>query len=100
MYFIYTFSLALGLVLTFPYYLVRFRKYLPTLPDRFGFLKLPRMKASIWVHAVSVGEIKASKVLGDGLRQAFPTTELLVSAFTRGGQALARERSDIIHSNF
>jgi len=100
MYFIYTFSLALGLVLTFPYYLVRFRNYLPTLPDRFGFLKLPRMKASIWVHAVSVGEIKAVERLLERLRQQFPDTPLVVSTVTPAGQALARERSDIIHSTF
>src|SRR5437867_12542162 len=100
MYFIYTLTLAVGLLLTFPYYLVRFRKYLPTLPDRFGFVKLPQMKASIWVHAVSVGEIKAVERLLERLRQQFPENPLVVSTVTPAGQALARERSDIIHSTF
>ena len=100
MYFIYTLTLAVGLLLTFPYYLVRFRKYLPTLPDRFGFVKLPQRKASIWVHAVSVGEIKAVERLLERLRQQFPDNPLVVSTVTPAGQALARERRDIIHSTF
>ncbi len=100
MYFIYTFTLAVGLLLAFPYYLVRFRKYLPTLADRFGFVKLPQMKASIWVHAVSVGEIKAVERLLERLQEQFPKNPLVVSTVTPAGQALARERSDIIHSTF
>src|SRR5438094_4602045 len=100
MYFIYTFALALGLLLTFPYYLVRFRKYLPTLPDRFGLGKLPHLKSSIWVHAVSVGEVKAMERLLEGLRQQFPEKPLVVSTVTPAGQALARERGDIIDRTF
>ena len=100
MYLIYTFALVLGLVLSFPYYLVRFRKYFPTLPDRFGFLKSPTTKASIWVHAVSVGEVKAVERLLEGLREQFPEKPLLVSTVTPAGQAIARERSDIVHSTF
>ena len=47
MYITYTFVLTLGLILTFPYYLIRFRKYMPTIPDRFGFVKLPQLSGSI-----------------------------------------------------
>ena len=68
MYFTYTFILALGLVLTFPYYLVRFRKYLPTMADRLGSLKIPQLRRAIWVHAVSVGEVKAVEQLLERLR--------------------------------
>src|SRR2546428_14016948 len=98
MYFIYTFTLAVGLLLTLPYYLVRFRKYLPTLSDRFGFVKLPQMKASIWVHAVSVGEIKAVERLLERLRQEFPGNPLGGLTVTPAGPALAPERMRNTHS--
>jgi 3-deoxy-D-manno-octulosonic-acid transferase len=96
MYFTYTLLLTLGLVVAFPYYLVRFRRYLPTLRDRLGFLSLPQLHQSIWVHAVSVGEVKAVEKLLGGLRQQFPGKPLVVSTATPTGQQLARERRDII----
>ena len=93
MYFLYTLALTVGLLLIFPYYLVRFRKYLPTVPDRFGFVKLPQMQDSIWVHAVSVGEVKAVERLLEGLRQQFPDKPLVVSTVTPAGQELAASAS-------
>src|SRR5262245_28038827 len=98
MYFTYTFCLALGLVLALPYYLVRFRKYSSTLADRFGFLKLPALHGSIWVHAVSVGEVKAVEGLFDRLRQQFPGKPLVVSTATSTGQQLARRRNAVDHT--
>ncbi|HYR91704.1 MAG TPA: 3-deoxy-D-manno-octulosonic acid transferase [Terriglobia bacterium] len=100
MYFTYTLVLALGLVLTLPYYLVRFRKYLPTIPDRLGFLRVPQLRNAIWVHAVSVGEVKAVEKLLERLRQKFPEKPLVVSTSTPAGQQLARERRDIIDHTF
>jgi len=96
MYFTYTLVLTLGLVLTLPYYLVLFRKYLPTIPERLGFLKVPQLRNAIWVHAVSVGEVKAVEKLLERLRQKFPDKPLVVSTSTPAGQQLARERGDII----
>jgi len=100
MYFTYTLILALGLVLTLPYYLVRFRKYWSTAGDRFGFSKLPQLRQSIWVHAVSVGEVKAVERLLEGLKQQFPGRPLVVSTATPAGQHLARERHDIVDHTF
>ena len=100
MYFTYTFILTLGLLATFPFYVVRFRKYLPTLRDRFGFLRLPQLHGAIWVHAVSVGEVKAIERLVERLRQQFPGRRLVVSTATPTGQELARGRSDIIDHTF
>ena len=100
MYFIYTFTLALGLLLAFPYYLVRCRKYLPTLRDRLGLLNLPQLQHSIWVHAVSVGEVKAVEKLLEGLRREFPDKTLVVSTATPAGQVLARQRRDVIDHTF
>ena len=100
MYFTYTLILTAGLLLALPYYLVRFRKYFPTLPDRFGFVKLPQLRNSIWVHAVSVGEVKAVERLLERLRQQFPGKPLIVSTATPTGQQLARERRDIVDHTF
>jgi 3-deoxy-D-manno-octulosonic-acid transferase len=73
---------------------------LPTLPDRLGFLKIPQLRRSIWVHAVSVGEVKAVEKLLERLRQQFPGTPLVVSTATTAGQQLARERPDIADQTF
>ncbi|PYS03649.1 MAG: hypothetical protein DMG12_11850 [Acidobacteria bacterium] len=100
MYFTYTLILGLGLLLTLPYYIVRFRKYLPTLPDRLGFPSLPPLQHAVWVHAVSVGEVKAVEKLVERLRGQFPGKPLLVSTATPTGQQLARERRDIIDHTF
>ena len=100
MYFTYTLILALGLILSFPYYLFRFGKYFPTLADRFGFLKVPQLQRSIWVHAVSVGEVKAVERLLERLRQQFPGKPLVVSTATPAGQQLASERHDIVDHTF
>lgn len=96
MYFIYTLSLMLGLVLALPYYLCRFGRYFPTLRDRLGFPKLPQLSGSIWVHAVSLGEFKAVELLLERLKQQFPDKPLVVSTTTPAGQKVAAERRDIV----
>jgi len=96
MYLIYTFLLSVGLILTLPYYLIRFRRYRATFADRLGLLKIPQLKHTIWVHAVSVGEVKAVEKLLERLRQQFPDKPLVVSTATPAGQQLARERRDIV----
>jgi 3-deoxy-D-manno-octulosonic-acid transferase len=100
MYFTYTVILTVGFILSFPYYLVRFRNYAPTLADRFGFLKLPQLRGSIWVHAVSVGEVKAVEKLLERLREQFPGKPIVVSTATPAGQQLARDRHDIVDHTF
>jgi 3-deoxy-D-manno-octulosonic-acid transferase len=100
MYFIYTLSLLVALVLTLPVYLLRFGKYFPTLADRLGFLKIPQLRGSIWVHAVSVGEVKAVERLLERLRQQFPRKVIVLSTATTTGQQLARGRQDIVDYTF
>jgi len=90
MYLLYTFLLAAGLVVTAPYYLLRFRRYLPALRDRFGPPAIPQLHRSIWVHAVSVGEVKAVQKLLDRLRDAHAGSPLVISTITPTGQQLAR----------
>jgi 3-deoxy-D-manno-octulosonic-acid transferase len=92
MYRIYSLVLRAGLTVLSPYFLVHSRRYWPTLPDRFGYLKLPRLRKTVWVHAVSVGEVKAVEKLLERLRQEFPDRPVVVSTTTVTGQSLAREQ--------
>src|SRR5262245_23431651 len=97
---IYRLVLRLGLFLVSPYLLLGSRRYWPTLSDRLGHLKLPQLRNSIWVHAVSVGEVRTVEKLLGQIRREFPDRPLVVSTTTRTGQQLARERTDIIDHTF
>ena len=76
-------------------YLVVTRRYRYGMKDRFGFLPeniraLCAKKSIIWIHAVSVGEIKAAGILAPFLRKAFPSHALLFSTVTHTGNKIAR----------
>ncbi|MGB7763392.1 MAG: 3-deoxy-D-manno-octulosonic acid transferase [Candidatus Acidiferrales bacterium] len=88
------------MVLLAPYFALqglRRGKYLGNFRQRMGYLPegLARdvpARASIWVHAVSVGEVLASKPVVDGLKNRFPERPIFLSTTTATGQQLARER--------
>ena len=46
---------------------------------------------SLWIHAVSVGEVAAARAVADGLRSLAPGLPLVVSTVTETGQAAARK---------
>jgi len=66
MYLLYSAVLALGLTLGLPWFLyqgIRRRKYFGSLRERLGWLPVSFNldgEPSIWVHAVSVGEVLAA----------------------------------------
>jgi 3-deoxy-D-manno-octulosonic-acid transferase len=95
MYLVYTFLLYVGLLLTLPWYALKFRKYLPTLKDRLGFLQFPQLRRSVWVHAVSVGEVKSVRKLIEKLRSSYPEQPLVLSTITPAGQGLARATAGV-----
>jgi 3-deoxy-D-manno-octulosonic-acid transferase len=99
MYELYSAFLALGLLVSLPYWLVqwlRHDKYRAGLRERLG--RVPARLAeddthpTIWVHAVSVGEVLAVAGLVTELERAFPRHRVLVSTTTATGQKLARSR--------
>jgi len=100
MYLIYTFLLATALLVAGPYFLLRFRRYMPTFKDRLGYLKIPRFRRSIWVHAVSVGEVKAVQQLTERLRVAYPGRPIVLSTATPAGQKLARSLKGLADAVF
>jgi 3-deoxy-D-manno-octulosonic-acid transferase len=74
------------------YWLVRAlfdRTYLDKLPQRFGF-NYPRLDRTIWVHAVSVGEVVAAAPLVRSLLSEFPAHGLLVTTVTPTGAERVR----------
>jgi len=104
MYLLYRILTAVGMLLLAPYFALRgWRTGEPAsaLQERLGII--PReiaarafMAASaggaIWIHAVSVGEVLASKPLVEALKRQFPGRALFVSTTTETGQRLARTR--------
>ena len=100
MYFVYSFLYVLALIISSPYWLLgmlRDGKYRAGFSERFGSvprrLKLPHAgQDSIWVHAVSVGEVLAVSGLISALATEHPETRIFVSTTTLAGQRLAWER--------
>ncbi|HLQ76150.1 MAG TPA: 3-deoxy-D-manno-octulosonic acid transferase [Terriglobia bacterium] len=95
MYFTYTFCLFVGLLVSAPWYLIRSRKYIATIKSRFGFPNIPSLRQSIWVHAVSVGEVRAVQKLLRSLRLQYPERPLILSTITPTGQQLALETAGL-----
>ena len=96
MYAIYTLLLIFGFLAALPYFLWKGRrtgKYLGTFRERMGalpvYLNVDRER-SIWLHAVSVGEVLAARPLVEALRLRFPHLKLFVSTTTETGNEIAR----------
>src|SRR5258708_6689035 len=98
MYGFYSALLVLFLLVTLPYWLLqmlRQGKYRAGFGQRLGRVpsKLTEPgQPSIWVHAVSVGEVVASSAVGEALRRMVPGHRVLVSTTTDTGQKLAAHR--------
>lgn len=56
------------------------------LAERFGSYKIDSSPPLIWVHAVSVGEVRASVPLVSELRRSYPSHGLLLTCMTAAGR--------------
>jgi 3-deoxy-D-manno-octulosonic-acid transferase len=101
MYLIYSALLAAAMLLTLPYWLLqrmRHGKYGAGLGERLG--RIPRRlvaqpaRPTIWIHAVSVGEVLAISGLATELIKRFSQHRVVISTTTDTGQKLARTRFD------
>lgn len=99
MYMLYTALLALGLLAGLPYWMfciLRQQKYRAGLSQRLGIVPRrlvdPRGGTSIWVHAVSLGEVLAVSRVVEELKRSYPEHCLVVSTTTDTGQRLAQQR--------
>jgi 3-deoxy-D-manno-octulosonic-acid transferase len=77
------------------------RAYWDRLGERFGFGAVRLTHHSIWVHAVSVGEVQASAALVRALRSRYPDIPLVFTTVTPTGAARARSLfGDSVHHSF
>jgi 3-deoxy-D-manno-octulosonic-acid transferase len=96
MYLLYSLLLVVGVIAGSPWFLyqaIRHRKYVGSLRQRLGYLPLSfnlDRDPSIWVHAVSVGEVLAVRPLVASLKERYPHLRLFLSTTTLAGQQLAR----------
>jgi 3-deoxy-D-manno-octulosonic-acid transferase len=99
MYLIYSALLAAAMLLTLPYWLLqrmRHGKYGAGLGERLG--RIPRRlvaqpaRPTIWIHAVSVGEVLAISGLATELTKRFSQHRVVISTTTDTGEKLARAR--------
>ena len=96
-YLLYSLATAVVLVACAPYFLyqaLRHSKYIGSLRQRLGYLPVSLnldAEPSIWVHAVSVGEVLAARPVIAELRKQYPSLRLFLSTTTRTGQQLARQ---------
>lgn len=98
MYLLYSALLAVVLALGSPYWLfqmLRHGKYRRGLGQRLG--RVPERlrnstSASIWIHAVSVGEVLAVSELVPALHAQYPDHRVVISTTTDTGQRLAAAR--------
>jgi len=102
LYLLYSFLLAAAMLLSLPYWLfqmLRHGKYHGGLTERLGKVP-PRVSegsankpaGTIWVHAVSVGEVMAVAGLVEEIRRRFPDQRVVISTTTDTGQAVGRKR--------
>ena len=69
---------------------VRYRKYIGSLRQRLGYLPISFNldgEESIWIHAVSVGEVLTARALLPQLRERYPRLRLFLSTTTMTGPA-------------
>jgi 3-deoxy-D-manno-octulosonic-acid transferase len=96
MYFVYSILVLAFFVVVSPWFLyqaIRYKKYIASLGQRMGYLPVSfNMDAepSIWIHAVSVGEVLTARPLARDLRARYPRLRVFLSTTTLAGQQLAR----------
>ena len=96
MYLLYSVATLIVLVALSPYFLyqaLRHKKYVGSLGQRLGYLPVTLNldgEPSIWIHAVSVGEVLSTRPVIEELRKRYPSLRLFLSTTTRSGQQVAR----------
>jgi 3-deoxy-D-manno-octulosonic-acid transferase len=87
----------------FVYQALRYKKYVGSLGQRMGYLPISfNMDAdrSIWIHAVSVGEVLTARPLISDLKRRYPELRMFLSTTTLAGQQLARRNVQDVDAVF
>jgi 3-deoxy-D-manno-octulosonic-acid transferase len=69
---------------------LRYREYFGRWRERFGFFPDPHIRDSIWVHAVSMGEVNAAMPLIDALMRRYEDTPFVITTVTPTGAERVR----------
>ena len=69
---------------------LRNRAYWQRIPERYGFIDALPDARVIWVHAVSVGEVRAAGPLVKALFERYPDHRVLITTMTPTGSATVR----------
>jgi 3-deoxy-D-manno-octulosonic-acid transferase len=70
---------------------LRYPAYWHRWPERFGFVERLPGRRVIWVHAVSVGEVRSAAALIEALVDRYPQHRLVVTTMTPTGSEQVRE---------
>ncbi len=105
MYTIYSLLLLLSLVFYIPLYFVRIRLMRGEslhLKERLGLTisRMDKVGSSIWIHAVSVGEVLSLQNLIKKIKQDHPDWTVYFSSLTNTGVSMARKRLDEVDGIF
>jgi 3-deoxy-D-manno-octulosonic-acid transferase len=96
LYLLYSFLSFVVFMVVSPYFLyqaIRHQKYIGSFGQRLGYLPVSFNldgEESIWIHAVSVGEVLTARPLIAELRRRYPRLKMFLSTTTLTGQRLAR----------
>jgi 3-deoxy-D-manno-octulosonic-acid transferase len=70
---------------------LRYPAYWHRWPERFGFVPPLRGQRALWVHAVSVGEVRSAAPLVSALVERYPEHRVVVTTMTPTGSDQVRE---------
>ena len=70
---------------------MRYGSYHRRWPERFGIFPDPGIAGSLWVHAVSMGEVNAAEPLIKALQRDYPHAPLVVTTVTPTGSQRVRQ---------
>jgi len=103
MYVVYSALIVLFFVVMSPYLLyqaVRYRKYVTSLPQRLGILPVSFNldgDESIWIHAVSVGEVLTARALLQELLEAATAREIVYTHRWVPGDLVMWDNRCVLH---
>jgi 3-deoxy-D-manno-octulosonic-acid transferase len=106
MYVLYSLLIVVFGVIASPYLAyqaIRYKKYIGSLGQRMGYLPVSFNldgEESIWIHAVSVGEVLTARALISDLKRRYPSFRIFLSTTTLGGQQVARRNVQDIDAVF
>ena len=106
MYFVYSLLILVFGIVASPYLAyqaIRYKKYISSLSQRMGYLPVSFNldgEESIWIHAVSVGEVLTARALIADLKRRYPQLRIFLSTTTLGGQQVARRNVQDVDAVF